>query len=494
MEGWNSDPLQPPVLPWFRGCVVSSRLSKPPSGIDGTRFTHRVTSRFACRSRARHSGMVPAWFDNDTVRYACAHGDYGTVLKHARDAAGLSQRAVGARLGCSHVTVSRWETGRQRLADVELLRHVAHGMRIPARLFGLADDGDIAGIVAAPDKQEVRSMQRRHVLAGLAASAAAMPALRATAAPILSELDSTLFQPGTTFEPLPLARLARLTDSARAHFAACRWRELAAAMPHLIGVAQASREHADSGQRAGFDAALADAYVVGNELAIKLHDNPVAWVMADRAVTAARLSGDPRALARAQWRASISLRRSKHAHTASTVIQAAAQDLSRSTALETPWDAGFYTRMLCCAAYTESLAGRPANAYELLGHAREVVAEHPRSLFGFEGISLYAISVARVAGDYGLAVGYASQIRVGQLDTVERKTRFFEDTAIAQWGFGDREKTFEALLGAERIAPQEVRLRPWAHRLAVNLLSSPVPLSGLRDFAGRIGVGTAVGI
>src|SRR4029079_1815485 len=136
---------------------------------------------------------------------------------------------------------------------------------------------------------------------------------------------------------------------------------------------------------------------------------------------------------------------SKHAHAASSVISRAAEELRRATELETPDDAGFYVRMLCCTAYTEALADRADNAYSLLTTARETVSAHPYSPFGFDAVDLYAITVARAAGDFGHAVALSGEVRGARLDSVGRVPRFWDDTAIAWWGAGRPDKTFEAL-------------------------------------------------
>lgn len=436
---------------------------------------------------------VPAWFDRPEVREASARREYGKVLKAARLARGMTLRQAGDALGCSYATVSRYETGAQRFTDVDILVLASRALNVPPELFGLAGDGTHAGMVAAPETQEVQSMNRRIVLAGLAVSAAAVPKLRAANAPIIHELDTALIAFDTGLAPLPLPRLRRMIQTAQQYFANCQMRELAAVLPKLIGVTQASRTAADPATSAAFDAVLADANALASRLAIKLHEHAVAWVLADRALHAARASDDPRALARARWQVAIAMRRSKHPGSATAVVSEAAGQLRAATGLATPWDAGFCARLWCCAAYTEALNGHGARAYDLLEHAREVTREFPYASFGTDAIDEYGISVARAVGDFGRAVEYARRIRIGALPDVERQARYWEDTAIALWGKRQAAQTFQALLAAERLAPQEVQMRPWAHRLTVNLLSlgpQTVSLGGLREFAGRIGVGT----
>lgn len=438
---------------------------------------------------------MPAWFDHDDVLEASAQRRYGAILYAARTAAGFSQGEVAQRLGVAISTVSRLEAGLLPMRDVHRLRQISRALSIPPHLFDLSADDHVTGTLAAidVDTEVVREMRRRQVLTGLAASAAALPGLRDKASPLLSQLDAAVFRLPGPVQPMALPRLARTIALTRKLFDACQWRSLAAHLPDLLALAKASRDDAPHDQRCAYDAALAQVYVLGNELAIKLHETPAAWVLAERGLAAADASGDPRITARAQWRVAVSLRRAGHRDRATQVATRAAHDLHDATGLHTGEDAGFYARLLCCAAYTEAMADRRENAYDLLGRARDTASAHPYSTFGFDQIDGYGISVARAVGDFDAAVQFSRQVRLSLLDTVERRTRFYEDTAIAWWARGNPEQTFRALLAAERIAPQEVRFRPWAHRLAVNLLSCPrntIGLAGLREFAARIGVGT----
>lgn len=329
----------------------------------------------------------------------------------------------------------------------------------------------------------------RRVALGLAATAAALPALQAVNAPLFGELDTAMVSSGQ-FAPVPLARLVRMTQTAQRFFADVKMRELTRALPRLLGTAQASRGVAESGQSAGFDTVLADVNALASSLAIKLHEHPVAWALADRAMQAARAAGDPEALARARWRMAIAMRRAKHYASAASLAVVAAAELRSDTGLATPWQAGFCARLLCSAAYIEALRGRGAHAYDLIAHAREVIREFPYAAYDADGIDGYAMSVARVVGDFGQAVDFAARVNVGRLPDIERQACFYENAAISWWGRGNPQRTYQILLATERLAPQEVQLRPWAHRLTLNLLScgSKVDLTGLRDFAGRIGV------
>ncbi|TDB81148.1 XRE family transcriptional regulator [Actinomadura sp. KC216] len=93
----------------------------------------------------------------------------GEAIKTARVARGWSQARLAEVLHRSPSTVSRWETGAQRLTDVEDLRVVADVLRIPYEDLGLAPTGDSA----AKDDDPVR---RRQLLRNFAVAAAASAA------------------------------------------------------------------------------------------------------------------------------------------------------------------------------------------------------------------------------------------------------------------------------------------------------------------------------
>ncbi|NND02068.1 MAG: helix-turn-helix transcriptional regulator [Acidimicrobiia bacterium] len=83
-----------------------------------------------------------------TVRISTATGADGSaanVVRHARKAAGLSQKKLAARLGTSQSVVSRWERGHDepRLSSLRAIAR-ACGFRLALELH--ADDVDRAQI------------------------------------------------------------------------------------------------------------------------------------------------------------------------------------------------------------------------------------------------------------------------------------------------------------------------------------------------------------
>ncbi|HEV8647868.1 MAG TPA: hypothetical protein VG276_00320 [Actinomycetes bacterium] len=112
------------------------------------------------------------------------------------------------------------------------------------------------------------------------------------------------------------------------------------------------------------------------------------------------------------------------------------------------------------------------------------------TVFGPTNVGIHRASVAVELGDAGRVVELARAIDPSQLPSLERRAHHLLD--LAQ-GFGQWRKdhqALDALLHAERLAPQEVHLQPAVRRLVVELLHRErrTTKPGLRDLARRVGV------
>jgi transcriptional regulator with XRE-family HTH domain len=71
------------------------------------------------------------------IRDAVRQRRYGVVLRRARQARGLTQAQAGELAGYSGATISRFETGTRRLADIDTLRRLAGALGAAPEVFGL---------------------------------------------------------------------------------------------------------------------------------------------------------------------------------------------------------------------------------------------------------------------------------------------------------------------------------------------------------------------
>ena len=193
--------------------------------------------------------------------------DTGSVVRQARLAAGLSQAQLGKRMSYSAATISRFETGRRLLTDVDVLRAFAAALAIPPAAFGLASRGEsgvvpgevsascadrVTRVIGIPTREDGGDVvHRRELLAGLVGlggaavlggltAAAAPPGLQTASELLTQRMEAFLVGPAVVGMPVPMAELSRSVARSRALFERCRYGELAAAVPELVSAAEAT--------------------------------------------------------------------------------------------------------------------------------------------------------------------------------------------------------------------------------------------------------------
>jgi transcriptional regulator with XRE-family HTH domain len=437
---------------------------------------------------------TPPWLSLPGARQAAADGRYGTLLRLARTAAGLTLDDAGRLVGYSAATLSRIETGRQPLTDVTVLRRLATAFAIPPALFGLVDGGDRAPVPAGAPLALVPAPAFAPVPSSVAVPAAFSPSPQASrpadtawrlAGPpvplpvepqdgtgeLLGEFERVLLDP-----PPPVGELATVASlrarvaAAVADYRACRYRQLARRLPRLLRAATTTWEHAEPERRAPVGPLLAEAYNLGTLLLIKLGADGMAWATADRAGQASRAVDHPLTRAETGRLAAIVCRHAGHRRQAQRMTMDAAARLSTATGLATATYAMAYGRLLATAAYTAALEDDRSAAWDLLAAADAAArgtGEPPA--FAIADIALYKISVCRVLGDYGSALDYARAVNPERIATPVRRVRYWQDTALALHARGRYPDCLRALQAIELIAPQEILVRRWAQQLRQRL-------------------------
>lgn len=442
-------------------------------------------------------GTPPGWIAMPAVEWAAVSGDYGTLLRVARTAAGLTLEEAGGLAGYSASTMSRLENRGRRSWDVKELRHLATVFGIPLHLFGLSRSTMEAGPASlSTDADEGgEAMHRRELLTGtatVAIGAAFLPVDPVEAADGMADtIEDALFG-RLAAPPIPGNQLAAQIAAARADFRATRYSQLARRLPRLLAQSAAGRDAAPADQTALAHGRVAQAYNIATQLLVKLHDNGIAWATADRAVQAARASGDPLIVAESQRLAATVMRRGRHRDGAQRLMLDTARQLDAATGLADAAQTATYGRLLAAASYTAAMRDDRDAAWTLLGEAESAarrIGAAKAERFSMLELAVYKISVSRVLGDYGTAVDYSRLVDPARITSPERRARYWEDTALALHGRGRPSAAFQALLAAERDTPQEVRYRPWAQQLTRNLIVGDArnTLPGIREFAHRVG-------
>jgi transcriptional regulator with XRE-family HTH domain len=437
------------------------------------------------------------------AREAAAQQRYGALLRLARTAAGLTLAQAGQLAGYSAATLSRLERSVQPLTDVRVLRRLASVLAIPPNMFGLADTPPTPSTRKAPqattladqgDAGQGGPVRRRQFL-GVATAVAATP-LRNAADPsghdpgrlLVARLENVVHQPSSAPAAMPVDRVREGMIAAKADFQASRYRRLAERLPALLATATAD---------AGTDpAVLAELYNTATHVLIKLEVSGSGWLTAERALTAARASGDPAVIANVTRNAATLYRRAGRYDLAEHLALDAAEQLPIARSNATVEHLSLYGMLLCNAAYSAARAGDRSRAHELLDHANQTAdrlgADRNAywTAFGPINVISYRISAAHALGDAGTAIAHAARVPPGAIRIPERLSRYWIDVARAYHQWGQPARCYQALLGAERHAPEEVRSRPAVRTLAVELLSTPrqTGMTSLREFATRVGV------
>jgi hypothetical protein len=292
--------------------------------------------------------------------------------------------------------------------------------------------------------------------------------------------------------PWPSARLAAAYRHAANAFAGCRYGDAASALTSLTAAAQTSSAAAEGNARDLADGILVRSYALCSQLGIKAGDDPVARATADRAFTLASAIGDPVLLAIAARQSAITLRRAGQHDIGMRLLESTADRLGTVGSGASGTLLAALGSLHTAAAFNHAQAGDAAGALAAIGHARELTtrtgAREASAVTPFSATTVaeYEISVRTALGDPAGALRAARLIQPGALPTHERSARYGLDVARAWHQQGRDDNALQALVQAERHAPEDVR-RPSVQALITTIAIAPRPPAGAREFAARTG-------
>lgn len=346
-------------------------------------------------------------------------------------------------------------------------------------------------------------LQRRKLITGLAvtvATAAASPLLgTGTAAQADEALLGELFVArlrdamlGLGHAPAvpPAETLANDFTRALADFDTCRYAGLAVRLPRLI---RAGHALTATGEDTEQYTLLAKSYLLATRMLVKLDEQQLGWMAADRARQFAEAAGDVLAVAESARQLAVLARKAGwHAEALSIALSAADHPDLRGVGR-----AGTALRGLLVqsASYALARRGDRDGMRELTNEAAAIAKELGgatllRDHGGFSPLTvqLHRISAENHAGDPLAALTAARSISLNALPSVERRSRALGDIAVAYDRLGRRGDCVRTLLAAERCAPEETHSRPAMKSLISSLLVSGPTSTELRGLAERSGV------
>jgi transcriptional regulator with XRE-family HTH domain len=246
----------------------------------------------------------------------------------------------------------------------------------------------------------------------------------------------------------------------------------------------------------GLHALRARAYQAASAAFARQDEPDAAWVAADRAITAAELSGRPLAVIAGHFRlahAFIRLGRFDQAeHVTTSAIDVLAPTVGSDAA--SPEALSLYGAMHLVHAVISGHESDRAQARAHLANATrtaERLGEDRNDFdteFGPTNVKLHAVAVAVDLGDAGEALDIAKGIDASGLSP-ERQARLLVDVARAHAQRRHAGEALAALLDAEHLAPEHVQSHHLAHATIGDLLDQlgRRPPAELVDLARRAG-------
>ncbi|MEU1292360.1 helix-turn-helix transcriptional regulator [Streptomyces sp. NPDC005840] len=266
--------------------------------------------------------------------------------------------------------------------------------------------------------------------------------------------------------------------------------EVGAALPDLIRDAEAAVRALDGEQRRAALIALSDVYRLTGQATAYVAPAELAWVVADRALTAAQDADAPASIAAAAWNMANILRETSYPEDALRVVTEAS-DLIRPHLDDAPDDwRGIYGALQLHAAVTAAREGREGDAWRYWGKGDQVAKSlpagyvHPSTVFGRANVDFHEISVATDLQKSARAIGLADDLDPDAMPSVERRARLWVEVARGHLQRGDRTAALRVMELAQTISTETLSYTPSARQVAAELWRTAP--RALRADAGRL--------
>ncbi|MBO0917550.1 helix-turn-helix domain-containing protein [Streptomyces laculatispora] len=282
------------------------------------------------------------------------------------------------------------------------------------------------------------------------------------------------------------------------HTSAKNRTEVGALLPSLIRDAETATRSLTGEQRRTALVALSDIYRLTGQATAYVAPAELAWVVADRALSAAQDADQPAAIAASAWNMGNILRETSYPEESLRVVMEAA-DLIRPHLEGAPDDwRGIYGALQLHAAVTAAREGREGDAWRYWGKGDQVAKSlpasyvHPSTVFGRANVDFHAVSVGVDLRKAGKALSAADDIDPDVMPSRERRARLWVEVARGHLQRGDRTAALHVMNLAHEIGAETVAFTPSARTVAADLWrTAPRALRGEASLlAAAVGVAT----
>jgi transcriptional regulator with XRE-family HTH domain len=394
----------------------------------------------------------------------------GNNIATHRRAAGVTQQDLATRIGKSVQWVSAVEQGRRHAERLTDLLRIAQVLQCSIE--------DLIG----------RSVD--HLAPGPRPPGEAIAAVRE--AILRAAVPERLHRPVP-----PLADMSERVASAWAvwHSSPTAHSVLGGLLPSLLIDANAAyRTEADRRSAARI---LAGAYQIVRQWLHHVPDADLAWIAADRAMSAAREADDPHLIALGAWALSASYRRAGQQDEATRLCLAAADELKTHITRSNPdpsllADYGMLHLAASISAAQSDDDGRAWALHRVADDAARALctAYDPWTAFSRSNVDIHGLAISAELGRADDVVEYSNRLDISGMPSVERRTAALINTARGFVRRGDDEAAVLVLLDAEKISQEEVRGSTLVRELLRELIhrDRARARSHVRGLAQRVGL------
>ena len=387
----------------------------------------------------------------------------GDRLRRIRRDAGLTQEQLAESAGVSRDLIAMLEQNRRKSARITTLVKLANALDI--EMSELLD-------------------KRPRLEGGMDSSALAIRDV------LLSPAHLPGFDPGDSGVPTPLPELNRAVAAGWRHYWGGKFRELAAALPGLIGETRHAFHH--FGPRAS--AALAQSYQLAACLLTQMGKDELAALSAERAIGAAAGGDDELQWATLHGTYSWIMLHQARLRDAEAHALRIAEQIEPSISKATPQHLTVWGGLMLTAMAPAAAAGRGAAAREHISISQAAAARLDRDRldynvnFGPTQVAMQSTHANATLGEPGRALKAAQGVRRDDLQLISYGAHLI-DVAQAQTDARRHRDAVATLVQAQQISPIWFRHQGLARSVVTELVNAKRQLSpALRGLARELRV------
>ncbi len=397
----------------------------------------------------------------------------GQRIARARRRCGLSQATLAGLVGRSESWLSQVERGKRSIDSHTVLTHMAQVLRMDIAELAAPETGATTRPNAYPSASRIEQAMTSY-----------------------AGLDDRISSPAAPDKP-DLRNLQHRIAAAHRMYQAARYEEAGRVLPALIAETETASRTADPGDP-DICRQRANVYDTTAALLSRVGERALAWVAADRAISAAEQSGQPLLIALGAYRMAYLLTSRKHPEDALGLAITAATAIAQLNPAPLPDQLSIYGALHLAAANAAAAQHDAALSASLLSTAGRVAgglghdANYLGTAFGPVNVAIHKMSTSARLGDWTavLKIGESLDAATMPAGLIGRRTQVKLDLARAYAMRRQDAAAVNTLLSAEQLSPQLVRFHNHTHDVINCLLRREHRASTpqLRPLAHRAGL------